>query len=71
VADIPDDRLLVETDAPYLLPHNAPRTAHRRNEPALLGHVVQALAAARGQGAEHVARISAANARACFGLPAT
>jgi TatD DNase family protein len=69
VADIPDDRLLVETDAPYLLPHNAPRTAHRRNEPALLGYVVQALAAARDQSTEHVARISAANARACFGLP--
>jgi TatD DNase family protein len=65
---IPDERLLVETDAPYLLPRNAPKQAHRRNEPCFLPYVVQALAEARGQTAQHVARISAENARCFFGI---
>lgn len=66
---IPDDRLLIETDAPYLLPHNAPKTPNRRNEPAMLPWVVKALALARHQSDEHVARVSAENARRFFGLP--
>ncbi|MFT4047469.1 MAG: TatD family hydrolase [Solimonas sp.] len=74
VRDIPDDRLLIETDAPYLLPHNAPkeltRPLHRRNEPALLPWVVQKLAAARGQTPTRIAQLSAANARRFFGLRA-
>jgi TatD DNase family protein len=70
VADIPDDRLLVETDAPYLMPHNAPKTAHRRNEPALLGCILATLAQLRGQPTEQLAAVTAANARRVFGLPA-
>lgn len=66
VRDIPDDRLLIETDAPYLLPRNAPKRADRRNEPALLPWVVQALAQARGQTAEHIAAIGTRNAQAFF-----
>ena len=68
VRDIPDDRLLIETDAPYLLPRTAPKQASRRNEPAFLPWVVKALAAARGQHEDEVARLSSANAMRFFGL---
>jgi TatD DNase family protein len=65
---IPDDKLLVETDAPYLLPRTAPKAAHRRNEPACLPYVVRALAEARGQPEQHVARITTENAARFFRL---
>jgi TatD DNase family protein len=65
---IPDERLLVETDAPYLLPRTAPRPAHRRNEPMYLPYVVAALAEARGQEPADVERVTAANARRLFAL---
>jgi TatD DNase family protein len=65
---IPDGRLLVETDAPYLLPRTAPKPAHRRNEPAYLPWVVRALAEARGQAEAHVARVTTDNARRFFRL---
>ena len=74
VAQIPDERLLIETDAPYLLPHNAPRdrtrVSGRRNEPALLPWVVKALASLRNQTEQQVADITTANARRFFRLPA-
>jgi len=73
VKAIPDDRLLVETDAPYLLPRTAPvtavRGAHRRNEPMFLPYVVRALAEARGQDEQHVGRITADSAKRFFRLP--
>lgn len=64
---VPDDRLLAESDAPYLapVPHRG-----RRNEPAWVGHTVERLAAARGQSAADVGRLVTANARRFFGLPA-
>lgn len=72
VKAIPDDRLLVETDAPYLLPRTAPATAvrgaHRRNEPMFLPYVVRALAEARGQDEQHVGRVTADNAKRFFRL---
>jgi len=68
-ARIPDDRLLVETDAPYLLPRTAaPRPAHRRNEPMYLPWVVRALAEARGQDVATVAASTSANAARFFRL---
>ena len=66
---IPDGKLLVETDAPYLLPRTAPKTEHRRNEPMYLPYVVRALAEARGQDQDHVGRITADNAKRFFRLP--
>src|SRR5256714_2730787 len=67
---IPAERLLLETDAPYLLPRVLkPRPASRRNEPAYLRQVAAAVARARGESLEALARSSSAAARALFGLP--
>jgi TatD DNase family protein len=71
VAQIPEGRLLLETDAPYLLPRDlAVRPASRRNEPAFLPHIGQAVARARGQSPEECAAHTSAQARALFALPA-
>jgi TatD DNase family protein len=59
----PPDRLLVETDAPYLAP--VPYRG-RPNEPAYVVAVGEALAAARGEPVEETARLTRANAAACF-----
>jgi TatD DNase family protein len=49
VQSIPLDRLMIETDAPYLLPRDLkPRPKSRRNEPAFLPHVARAVAVCRG-----------------------
>lgn len=62
---VPDDRLLVESDAPYLapVPHRG-----RRNAPAWVVHTLARLAAVRGATEEHLASRTSANARAFFGL---
>lgn len=68
---IPADRLMIETDAPYLLPRDlVPKPSHRRNEPMYLGHVCAAVAAARGEDAALIAQITSRNARAFFALDA-
>jgi TatD DNase family protein len=66
---IPDERLMLETDAPYLLPRTAPKTAHRRNEPAYLPWVARAVATARGCSEAVVATATTATAQRFFGLP--
>jgi len=66
---IPADRLMIETDAPYLLPRDLrPKPSHRRNEPMYLGHVCAAVAAARGEDVAVTARTTTANARRFFAL---
>jgi TatD DNase family protein len=62
---VPAERLLVETDSPYLSPQ--PRRG-RPNEPANVVHTVAALAQARGEEAERLAAQIDANADAAFGL---
>jgi len=71
VREIPADRLLIETDAPYLTPRDLrPQPRSRRNEPAFLAHVLRTVARALGRPDEEVAAQTAQNARALFGLPA-
>jgi TatD DNase family protein len=66
---IPADRLMIETDAPYLLPRDLhPKPSHRRNEPMYLAHVCAAVAAERGESVDAVAASTTATARAFFGL---
>ena len=65
VRAVPTDRLLIETDAPYLAPK-----PHRgkRNEPAFVKHVAERIAEIRGEPFEEVARYTTANAIRCFGM---
>jgi TatD DNase family protein len=63
---VPHDRLLAETDSPYLAPQPV-RGA--RNEPAHVVHTLAALAEARGENEAELERAIEANARAAFGLP--
>lgn len=69
VRRLPAERLLIETDAPFLLPRDLePRPKTRRNEPMHLSHVLHSLAACRGDEPAALARITTANARRLFGL---
>ncbi len=71
VRGIPADLLMIESDAPYLLPRDIkPMPKSRRNEPKYLPYVARAIAQARGESVEDVARASTACARAFFGLGA-
>jgi len=63
---LPAERLLVETDAPFLTPHPY---RGKRNEPAHVRLVAEALASARQTNPVDVARRTTANARRLFGLP--
>jgi TatD DNase family protein len=65
VALVPDDQLLVETDAPFLTPH--PHRG-RANEPFCLPWTVRGVAAVRGVSAERVADSARRTAEAVFGL---
>ena len=62
---VPSDRILVETDCPYLVPRPC---KDRDNEPANLRYVIEALAELRGQTPDQLAAVTAANARKVFGV---
>jgi len=67
---IPADRLLLETDAPYLLPRSLPRSARGksgRNEPYFLPHIAASVAEILGKSLEQIATETSANAERLFG----
>ena len=72
VPRIPAQRLLLETDAPYLLPRDLqPRPKSRRNEPMFLPHIGAVVAQSRSESLEACAAHTSAHARTLFGLPSS
>lgn len=67
-AIVPADRLLMETDSPYLVPHPL-RGKQKRNEPGLIAQTASCLAEIRGTTPEQIASQTSANARRLFRLP--
>ncbi|MNT29867.1 Tat-linked quality control protein TatD [compost metagenome] len=71
VSSIPQGRLMLESDAPYLLPRSLrPKPKSGRNEPAFLTEVLREVALHRNESTEHLAAHTTACARAFFALPA-
>lgn len=67
---LPLDRLLIETDAPYLLPRTLQqKPKNRRNEPMYLPEIARYIAQVTGESAEHIRKISWQNSRRVFNLP--
>jgi TatD DNase family protein len=63
---LPEDRLLIETDSPYLTP--VPKRG-RRNEPAYVKWIAQQLGVLRGTSTEEIANVTGENFRRLFGIP--
>ena len=63
---IPDDRILIETDSPYLSPH--PHRSKRPNLPMMVEHTARCLAEVRGVSIEHLADQTLENAKRVFSL---
>jgi TatD DNase family protein len=70
IREIPADRFMIETDAPFLLPRTMQtRPKHDRNEPAFLTHVLRTVAESLGQTSESVAERTTATAKEFFRFP--
>lgn len=70
VRDIPRGRLMLESDAPYLLPRSLrPKPRNGRNEPAFLTEVLREVAIHRGESEAQLARHTTLCAQQFFGLP--
>lgn len=70
---VPLDRMMNETDAPFMLPKNVPKTMltkyhERRNEPAFLPYVAGTIAQYKGVGLDVIAKHCTENAKAFFGI---
>lgn len=70
---IPLNKILIETDAPFMLPKNVPKTNltkyhERRNEPAFLPYVAQSVASFKGVSLEEIALATTENAKEFFGI---
>lgn len=65
-ACVPSDRLLIETDCPFLAP--VPKRGERRNEPAYVRYVAEQVAKLRGESLEAIAEVTTQNACELFGL---
>lgn len=69
IAEIPKNRLMIETDAPYLLPRNIrPKPKSRTNEPSYLPWVVKQIAECTGESVEQIAAQTTRTAEQFFGL---
>jgi len=70
VKHIPRDRLMIETDAPYLLPRDlVPKPKDRRNEPMYLPHICEAVARYCGESSENMALSTTQVSKKFFSLP--
>jgi len=70
VPEIPLDRLMIESDGPYLMPRNIqPKPSHRRNEPRYLGFVFEAICSVRPEDPAQIAHATSRNAVDFFDLP--
>jgi TatD DNase family protein len=67
-ARVPSDRILIETDSPYLTPH--PHRGKRPNQPALVRHTAECLADVRGISLDKLGELTTRNARRVFRLDA-
>ena len=65
-AKVPSDRILIETDSPYLTPH--PHRGKRPNQPAMVQHTAECVAAVRGIRAEEFGELTTRNAKRVFGI---
>jgi TatD DNase family protein len=70
IPEIPLDRLMIETDGPYLMPRNVtPRPSHRRNEPMYLRYIFNSICEVRTEAPEAIAAATTHNAMIFFDLP--